>query len=256
MKNYLFKIKYDGSSFHGWQIQQNASTVQQSLTEAFEQIFQKHIVIHGCSRTDSGVHANEFCFSAKLETAMPCDRIIKAVNAKMPESACVYACCEVRDDFHARFDCKGKEYVYRILNTEYPDPFLVGRTYHYKYKLDEEILDKEAKSFIGTHDFAAFCASGSSVESTVRTLYDCAVRRENDEIIFTVSGDGFLYNMVRIMVGTLIDISRGKIECGCIPQIIESKDRNRAGVTAPACGLYLNKVFYEENIYGQRTAEA
>lgn len=250
MKNLLFKIKYDGSSFHGWQIQPNGITVQQCLGEAFESIFGQKVNINGCSRTDAGVHANEFCFNVKIDTQMSEERIITAINSKLPPSAAVYACREVKEDFHARFDCKGKEYIYRVLNTPYPDPFLRDRAYHYKYPLDEKMLDREAKAFIGTHDFMAFCASGSSVQTTVRTVYDFSVRRENDEVIFSVSGDGFLYNMVRIAVGTLIDISRGKIERGSIPQIIESKDRNMAGVTAPPCGLYLNKVFYEEKING------
>lgn len=250
MKNLLFKIKYDGSSFHGWQIQPNGITVQQCLSEAFDSIFGQKVNINGCSRTDAGVHANEFCFNVKIDTQMSEERIITAINSKLPPSAAVYACREVKEDFHARFDCKGKEYIYRVLNTPYPDPFLRDRAYHYKYPLDEKMLDREAKAFIGTHDFGAFCASGSSVQTTVRTVYDFSVRRENDEVIFSVSGDGFLYNMVRIAVGTLIDISRGKIERGSIPQIIESKDRNMAGVTAPPCGLYLNKVFYEEKING------
>lgn len=250
MKNYLFKIKYDGSSFHGWQIQPNGITVQQCLTDAFEKLFSQKVCVNGCSRTDSGVHANEFCFNVKLETEMNDDRIIYAVNSQLPPSAAIFSCEEVSENFHARFDCKGKEYVYRILNSQYPDPFLNQRAYHYRYSLDAEKLNIEAKAFVGTFDFSAFCASGSSVDSTVRTIYDCGVRREGSEVIFYVSGDGFLYNMVRIMVGTLIDISRGKISCGSIPQIIESRDRKRAGVTAPACGLYLNKVFYEEKNNG------
>lgn len=250
MRNYLFKMKYDGSSFHGWQIQPDDITVQQCVSDAFMKIFSRKVCVNGCSRTDSGVHANEFCFNVKIETEMSPDRIIKALNSQLPPSAAIYYCCEVSEDFHARFDCKGKEYIYKILNSQYPDPFLFERAYHYKYPLDEKMLDKEAKAFIGKHDFAAFCASGSSVETTERTVFDFSVERQGDEVVFRVSGDGFLYNMVRIMVGTLIDISRGKIECGSIPQIIESCDRKRAGVTAPACGLYLNKVFYEEKING------
>ena len=134
-----------------------------------------------------------------------------------------------------------------ILSTKVRDPFLINRAYHYKYKLDEDFLNGQAKAFIGTHDFAAFCAAGSCVKDTVRTVYDFTVRREGERVIFTVSGDGFLYNMVRIAVGTLLDISRGKLEAGSVPQIIESRERSRAGVTVPACGLYLNKVFYGEN---------
>lgn len=249
MKNFLFKIKYDGSSFHGWQIQPGAETVQQCLKDAFEHIFSQKVCVNGCSRTDSGVHANEFCFNVKLETDMPAEKIPAAINSMLPESASVFFCREVLPDFHARFDCKGKEYIYRVLNTQYPDPFLRRRAYHHKYPLDEKMLDKEAKAFIGTHDFASFCASGSSVRSTARTVYAFDVTREGNEVIFKVRGDGFLYNMVRIMTGTLLDINRGKIKKGSIPEIIESRDRSLAGVTAPAEGLYLNRVFYEESEY-------
>lgn len=246
MKNYLFKLRYDGSYFHGWQIQPNAVTVQQCVTEAFEHIFSQKVCVSGCSRTDAGVHANEFCFNARLETSMTEEKIINALNSRLPSAAAVFYCRETDENFHARFDCRGKEYVYCIYNGRYPNPFYEKRAYHYKYKLDEKALDKCAKAFIGTHDFKAFCASGSSVESTVRTIFDFSVERENDMVIFRVSGDGFLYNMVRIMVGTLIDIGRGRLECGCIPDIIESGCREKAGVTAPPTGLYLNKVFYEE----------
>lgn len=248
MRNYLFKIKYDGFAFHGWQIQPNGITVQQCVTDAIDRIFSQKVTVHGCSRTDAGVHANEFCFNCKIETQMSCEKMIYALNAVLPEQIAVTDCREVSDNFHARFDCKGKEYIYIINNSKVRDPFLIGRAYHYKYPLDENVLDRQAKHFVGTHDFASFCASGSSVKDTVRTIYGCSVIRRGDNVIFTVRGDGFLYNMVRIMVGTLLDTSRGKIEPDSIPKIIESKDRSTAGVTAPPCGLYLNKVFYgEEN---------
>lgn len=246
MRNYLFKIKYDGFAFHGWQIQPNGITVQQCVTDAIFRIFSQKVTVHGCSRTDAGVHANEFCFNCKIETEMPCEKIIYALNAVLPEQIAVTDCKQVDDSFHARFDCKGKEYIYIINNAKVRDPFLVGRAYHYKYTLDENMLDVQAKSFIGKHDFAAFCAAGSSVKDTVRTVYDFSVTREKDNVIFKISGDGFLYNMVRIAVGTLLDISRGKIDTDSVPQIIESKDRSRAGVTVPPHGLYLNKVFYGE----------
>lgn len=246
MKNFLFKIKYDGSSFHGWQIQRGEVTVQQCLKDAFGHIFSQNVCVNGCSRTDAGVHANEFVFNVRLDTDMPPEKIIGALNAFLPDSATVFHCEEAEESFHARFDTKGKEYIYKILNSPYPDPFLRDRAYHYKYALDEKMLNNEAMGFIGTHDFAAFCASGSSVKSTVRTVYDFRIEREKDMVIFRVCGDGFLYNMVRIMVGTLLDINRGKIEKGSIPDILKSLDRKKAGVTAPACGLYLNKVFYEE----------
>ncbi len=246
MRNFLFKIKYDGSAFHGWQIQPNAFSVQQAVKESIQRIFSQNVTVNGCSRTDAGVHANEFCFNCKIETDMPCQRIITALNAVLSDEAVIFYCCEVPLDFHARFDCKGKEYVYLIDNTPYGDPFLRKRAYHYKYDIDCDLLNEQAKDFVGTHDFAAFCASGSSVSTTVRTVYSFDVARKGDKVEFKVSGDGFLYNMVRIMVGTLLDINRGKLRKGCIPEIINSKDRNNAGVTAVADGLYLNRVFYGE----------
>lgn len=246
MKNYLFKIKYDGSVFHGWQIQPNGVTVQQAVKDAVKRIFSQDVTVNGCSRTDAGVHANEFCFNCKIETDMPSQRIITALNAVLPEETVIFDCKEVPMEFHARFDCKGKEYVYLIDNSPYGDPFLSKRAYHYKYELDERLLDNEAKSFIGKHDFASFCASGSSVENTEREIFSFDVVRNSDKVEFRVRGDGFLYNMVRIMVGTLLDINRGKIPEGSIPGIIASRDRKNAGVTAPSEGLYLNKVFYEE----------
>ncbi|MBQ6873737.1 MAG: tRNA pseudouridine(38-40) synthase TruA [Clostridia bacterium] len=246
MRNFLFKIKYDGSAFHGWQIQPNGFTVQQAVKDAVGRIFNQDVTVNGCSRTDAGVHANEFCFNCRIETEMTCERIINALNAVLPDEAVIFHCEETDTDFHARFDCKGKEYVYLIDNSPYGNPFLKNRAYHYKYPLDEKLLDREAKAFIGKHDFAAFCASGSSVEDTVREVFSFDVVRNGDMVEFRVSGDGFLYNMVRIMVGTLIDISRGKIPENNLERIIASKSRKEAGVTAPSEGLYLNKVFYED----------
>lgn len=246
MRNFLFKIKYDGSAFHGWQIQPNGFTVQQAVKDAVGRIFNQDVTVNGCSRTDAGVHANEFCFNCRIETEMTCERIINALNAVLPDEAVIFYCEETDTDFHARFDCKGKEYVYLIDNSPYGNPFLKNRAYHYKYSLDEKLLDREAKAFIGKHDFAAFCASGSSVEDTVREVFSFDVVRNGDMVEFRVSGDGFLYNMVRIMVGTLIDISRGKIPENNLERIIASKSRKEAGVTAPSEGLYLNKVFYED----------
>lgn len=244
MTNYLFKARYDGSFFHGWQMQKNSVTVQGEITRAFERIFQTNVTVNGCSRTDAGVHAEQFCFNVKLETDMTERRIVEALNSVLPRSVAVYSCVKVEEDFHARFDCRGKEYVYRILNSPQRNPFFENRAYHYKYPIDVKLLNEQARYFVGKHDFKSFCASGSEVESTERTIFDFTVERQGEAVVFTVSGDGFLYNMVRIMVGTLLDVGRGKIDRGTIPDIIEKKDRNYAGVTAPACGLYLNKVFY------------
>lgn len=244
MRNLLLEISYNGACYHGWQVQANAVTVQEKLQDAIEAVFGAREDVKGCSRTDSGVHANMFCCNFKTEKEIPVNKIPSALNANLPLDISVKSCKEVSLDFHARYDCKGKEYVYKIWNTESRNPFLNKLCYHYKYKIDEKMLSEEAQSFVGKHDFSAFCAAGSSVEDMTREIYSCDVKRQGDEVLFYVRGDGFLYNMVRIMVGTLLDISAGKIEKGSISEIIDSKNRTKAGFTAPPEGLYLNQVYY------------
>ena len=244
MQNLLLVLRYNGTSFHGWQIQPNGSTVQQELCNAFKHLSGNDENIIGCSRTDAGVHANMFCCNVRTECTVPAEKIPNALNFYLPPEISVYDCKEVDFDFHARYDSKGKEYVYKIYNGKYRNPFYENRAMFYPFELDAEMLDKEAKAFIGTHDFSAFCSAGTEVQDKVREIYDCSVSRDGDLVEIKVSGNGFLYNMVRIIVGTLLDIQRGKIEKGTIQEILESKNRDNAGVTAEACGLYLNKVYY------------
>ncbi len=248
MRNLRLWLKYNGTAYHGWQIQENADTVQGQLESAIEQIFCEKISVNGCSRTDAGVHANEFCCNFRTESSLGCSTVVRALNAKLPLDIAVIRCEEVPFDFHARFDTKSKEYIYKIWNSELRNPFLLDTVYQYKYELDVAKLDKAAKDFIGTYDFKAFCASGSSVKDTVRTVKNASVTREGDLVVFKVEGDGFLYNMVRIMVGTLIYINEGKISESSVKDIILSGDRNRAGKTVSPEGLYLNKVNYEEGV--------
>ena len=162
----------------------------------------------------------------------------------MPGDIAVYGCDEKQADFHARYDCKGKEYIYKIWNGKQRNPFLNGYALHFPRDLDVNRLNDIAAEFVGTYDFTSFCASGCTVRSMTRSVYECSVRREDELVIFSVHGNGFLYNMVRIMVGTLLDMNDGKID-ESLKSIIGAKDRNRAGITVPGCGLYLNKVFYE-----------
>ena len=244
MRNLLLTISFDGSAYHGWQVQENAVTVQETLQNALEQICTKSDNVVGCSRTDSGVHANMYCCNIRTESNIECKRLVGALNAVLPCDIAALDCREVDFDFHARYDCKSKEYVYRIWNSPNKNPFLYNYSLHYKYPIDEKFLNEQAKAFIGTHYFDAFCAAGSSVEDTKRTVVNASVEREGDMVIFRVEADGFLYNMVRIMTGTLIDISRGKIPAGSIGKIILSRNRENAGYTAPAHGLYLNKIHY------------
>ena len=247
MRNLLLRLMYNGTAYHGWQVQPNGITVQEALQDAVEKIFGVRENVTGCSRTDSGVHANDFCCNIRTENPIECYRLVAALNAVLPGDICVKSAEEVPLDFHARYNCVSKQYVYKVWNTNYKNPFLENRAWHYKNKLDEAFLNEQAKQFIGTYDFKAFCSSGSSVEDTVRTVKAFSVERNGDEVLFFVEADGFLYNMVRIMVGSLIEISENKIEKDKLLDIIKSGDRNLAGRTAPPQGLYLNKVNYGED---------
>ena len=244
MRNLLLTLRYDGSRYHGWQIQPNGDTVQQRLCDAFFKISGKNENIIGCSRTDAGVHANMFCCNVRTDCTVEAEKMPDALNFYLPSDIAVYGCTEADYDFHARYDCKGKEYVYLIYNGRYRNPFYENKALFYPYEIDAFMLDNEAKSFVGKHDFSAFCSAGSEVKDKVREIYNFSVERKDDIIEMKVSGNGFLYNMVRIMAGTLLDVQQGKIEKGEIPRIIESFDRNNAGSTVNGCGLYLNKVFY------------
>lgn len=244
MKNYLITIAYDGTDYHGWQVQPNGITVQQAVQDGIEKILGKRENIIGCSRTDAGVHANNFCFNMRTEKELNPFRFTGAMNAVLPDDIAVKSCAEVPLEFHARYDCAGKEYIYKIWNSPQRNPFCEGRYLHYKKEIDAEMLNEQAQYFCGKHVFSAFCASKSTVEDTVRTVEYCDITRNDEEVVFRIKADGFLYNMVRIAVGTLLEISEGKIEKDTLPEIIDSLDRSRAGRTAPAHGLYLNKVFY------------
>lgn len=244
MRNLLLTIKYDGSNYHGWQVQNNALTVQEVLQNAIESVFLKRLDVVGCSRTDAGVHANMYCVSFKTDMDITDDGVVLALNSNLPDDIAVTSCKEVSDDFHPRYDCKSKEYIYKIYNGKIRDPFYSKYAYHYKYLLDAEYLDKEAKSFIGTFDYCGFCSAKSDVADTVRSVKAFDVWRQGDMVYFKVEADGFLYNMVRIMVGTLLFSAQGKIPQGGITDVINSKDRKRAGKTAPPQGLYLNKINY------------
>lgn len=244
MKNYLFKIMYDGSNYHGWQVQNNAVTVQEKIQDAIEKILSVRENIVGCSRTDSGVHANMFCFNMRTEKEIDTLKILRSLNAVLPQDISVFSCEEVDIDFHARYNCKSKQYKYLIWNEKNRNPFYLNKALHYPNEIDVELLNREAKAFLGTHDFSAFCAADSSVEDKIRTIKSIGFERNGNLIEFSIEADGFLYNMVRIIVGTLLDVNSGKIQQGKIIEIIESKDRTLAGKTADACGLYLDKVNY------------
>lgn len=245
LRTLLLTISYDGKNFHGWQIQQNAYTVQEALQASLSKIIGSDFGVKGCSRTDSGVHANMYCVSVKTTHPIPPERLKAALNRWLPMSVAVIDCKEVSPEFHARYSCKSKEYVYKIWNSETRNPFLNGYALHYRYKIDEKLLNDAAQAYVGSHDFTSFCTlDNRDMGDMTRTVKSFSVTREGDIVYMTVEADGFLYNMVRIMVGTLLRVQQGKIPPDGISDIIEKKNRAFSGPTAPACGLYLNRVVY------------
>ena len=244
-RNLLLKLAYDGTRYHGWQIQENAVTVQQVFQEALCKVTGRQEDLKACSRTDTGVHAREFCVSLKTESPIPEERLVAALNHYLPQDMAVRSCQRVGEDFHARYSCKGKEYCYEIWNHPVREPFLAGRALHYWYPIDEALLDQAARHYLGSHDFSSFCTLDKRERGDLtRRVFTSRVERRGDLVVFTVGANGFLYNMVRIMVGTLLRVQQGKFSPEDIPGILEAKDRKAAGPTAPACGLYLNRVFY------------
>lgn len=244
MRRLLLTLRFDGSRYHGWQVQPNGVTVQQALQDAVEAVTGVRAGVTGCSRTDAGVHAEMFCCTFDTDCAVPAARVPAALNASLPRDIAVYDCREVAADFHPRYAAMGKRYVYRIWNAPQRNPFLEGRALHWRDRLDEPALTRQAADFLGRHDFTAFCAAGSAVEDRVRTVRAARVDRQGEQVVFTVEADGFLYNMVRIMAGTLLDIAAGRLPPGCIPALLAGRDRTAAGRTAPAHGLYLQRVWY------------
>jgi len=244
MKRVLLTVAYDGTAYHGWQLQDNAGTIEEELNKALSDLFGEDIKVTGASRTDTGVHAlgNLACFDT--EARMSADKVSYALNQRLPEDIRIQKSCEVDMDFNPRRTGLNKRYEYRILSSDFPMP--TKRLYsHFTYhKLDDKIMDQAAKYLVGEHDFTSFCSVNAQVESKVRTIYECGVRRENNEVIISVVGNGFLYNMVRIIAGTLIEVGTGKRSPESIEEALAAKDRTMAGPTAPACGLTL--IGYEE----------
>ncbi|MCD7797563.1 MAG: tRNA pseudouridine(38-40) synthase TruA [Clostridiales bacterium] len=245
MKKLVITIRYDGTNYHGWQVQDNVITVQQTFQDAVEKVFQSRLDVVGCSRTDAGVHANMYVLSLDTDMDIDCKGVIAALNTKLPKDIAVIDCKVGENDFHPRYSCVSKEYIYKLYNGKIRDPFLANYSYFYKYPIDADYLNEQAQAFVGTYDYSGFCSVKSKVMNTVRTVKSFSVARDGDMVIFKVEADGFLYNMVRIMVETLLFVSEGKIKKDTLKDIILSKDRKKAGKTAPPQGLYLNKVNYQ-----------
>ncbi|MGM9663274.1 MAG: tRNA pseudouridine(38-40) synthase TruA [Eubacteriales bacterium] len=242
---FLLKLSYLGTNFNGFQVQKNGRTVQGELCAAAERIFSRRCDVSGCSRTDSGVHASEYyaTVAADGETGIFAERIPRAMNTYLPPDISVSAAWAVNDDFSVRRAVSGKEYMYLIWNGESRNPFYEDRALFYPNKIDDESMLMACKAILGKHDFSAFMASGSDITDTVRTVTDCRLERDGDILKIYVSADGFLYNMVRIIVGTLLEVSEGKMSISEVMTAVCGAVRESAGRTAPACGLYLNRVF-------------
>lgn len=248
MRNFKVCITYKGTNYHGWQRQNNAVTVQQTVEEAIRKLIGTEVTVNGCSRTDTGVHASEFYFNFKHDCSIPCDGFVKGMNALLPNDIYVRSCEEVNDDFHARFSAKGKEYTYIVCNVNDMRALYHDTCLFYDKELDAERMNKAAKLFIGEHDFGAYCKAEAKdhLATTVREIWDFSVSKGDSIITFKVSGNGFLHNMVRILVGTLIYISDGKRTEEDIINSLETGNRELAGMTAPPHALYLNRVIYDE----------
>ena len=241
-------LRYDGTAYHGWQVQPGVPTVQEALQDAIQAVTGVRSGVIGCSRTDAGVHADMFCCTFDTDSPLRGNKLCSALNFYLPPDIAVYRAQERAADFHPRYGALGKRYVYRIWNGPQRHPVYARYALHRNRPLDAGALNQAAAAFVGTHDFAGFCAAGSDVQGTVRTVRRCGVERQGDMVLFTVEADGFLYNMVRIMVGTLLDVADGRIAAQDLPAILDSTDRTRAGATAPAQGLCLQEVFYGEGV--------
>lgn len=244
--NICLKISYLGSNYFGFQKQPDKITIQGVLETTFLNIFHREIKLIGCSRTDAGVHAKEFYCNFHIENFfVPYKNIKNAMNVHLHYDIRILDCYEVSEDFHSRYFAKKKEYEYKIFNGEVLSPFKYLDHMHFKFPLDFNKMSYACKYFEGTHDFKSFTSKGSSVKTTIRTIFKSELYKEEDVIIYKVLGDGFLYNMVRIIVGTLIMVGQGRIKESDILSIIKSKERGKAGFVADSKGLCLKKVFYD-----------
>ncbi len=246
MRNIALQLMYVGTAYHGWQIQKNAVSVEETLEKALAKVVEHPVKCTGAGRTDAGVHARTYIANFRTSSTIPCDRLPLAVNTRLPDDIVVTRAVEVSDDFNAIGSCRKKEYTYRIYNTRIRNAFFVDRAWFYPKKLDERVMQRAADCFVGTHDFAAVKSVGTDVKTTVRTVYYFDIERQGDIIDCRVCANGFLYNMVRAMVGTVIYAAEGKFPPEAVSDILEGKRRTDAGPTAPPGGLYMTKLWYDE----------
>ena len=248
MRNIALRLSYDGSRYHGWQVQKRDVSVAQTLEEALTKVCGHPVKTVGCGRTDAGVHALRYCANFRTDCRIPIDRFPLAVNTRLPGDIAVSAAMEAPEDFNAIGSCIKKEYVYKIWNSAVRDPFLEHRACFYPQHLDMEQMAAAARAFEGTHDFRAVRSVGTETKTTVRTVYWCRAKKQGDLITVSICANGFLYNMCRAMVGTMVYASYGKLQPEEIPALLERGDRRLTGPTMPPQGLYLNRVWYDEPV--------
>lgn len=245
-RNLKLTVAYDGSGYHGFQRQLNAQTVQQVLEEKLSLLLGESVIVAGAARTDAGVHAYGQVISIRTMGAIPTARIPAAARGMLPKDIAVVDATEMDSDFHARFSAAGKMYVYRILNVLKPDPILRNYVWQIDCPVNVDAMNRSLQFLVGEHHFGAFQSSGSSAKNPVRTLYVAQCRQQENEIIFHFHGNGFLYHMVRNIVGTAVNVGKGKTSLRDFQDIFSSHDRKAAGATAPSAGLYLKEVFYQK----------
>jgi len=245
MRNVKLIVEYDSTRFYGWQKQPNLITVQGELEKAIFKLIKEKVKLIGSGRTDKGVHARGQVVNFHTNATIHPSRYSFALNTKLPDDIFIRKSEEADVKFHSRYSATGKEYKYVIYNNELRSPILRNYSYHVEYGLDLQKMRRASEKFLGTHDFSAFMSTGSSIRDTVRTIHDINIIEKDKLIEISFLGNGFLYNMVRIMVGTLVEIGSNRRDIEDIPLIIKSKNRKKAGHTAPAQGLYLERVFYD-----------
>ena len=247
-RNIALKLMYAGTAYHGWQVQKNAVTVAEALDKALSSVVGHPVRCVGAGRTDAGVHARVYVANFRTTSSIPLDRLPLAVNTRLPDDIVVVKATRVSDGFNAIGSCRKKEYTYLIYNSRLGDAFYVNRAWFYPRRLDEAVMARAAEQFVGTHDFRAVRSVGTETRTTVRTVHYFRVEREGDLIKCRVCADGFLYNMVRAMVGTIVYAAEGKLAPEDIPAILDSGDRTLAGPTVPPGGLYMTGLWYDEPV--------
>ena len=245
MKNIALNIMFDGSQYHGWQVQKAEVTVAGTLESVLTRLCEHPVKLHGCGRTDAGVHAERYCANFKTTANIPTNRLPLAINSLLPPDISVQSAAQVPDEFDANLSCIKKEYTYRIYNSRIRNPFYSGKAHFYPQKLNVDAMRNASQHFVGTHDFASVRSVGTETKTTIRTVFWYEIEECGEIIKLRVCADGFLYNMARAMTGTLLYVSEGKISPDELPKLLEKRDRRYTGPTVPPDGLYLTRIWYE-----------